>query len=129
MTVIRADWAGANQSEREKSGPEIYAPPVRRAPELPINSTEPMPLRRADEASQPNDPTEYLNSLVRRIAAASLDDIDNAMRELEILREMLQKESQRVSRNVADYASLSLASMNAIKKITEHLRQLNSARY
>jgi len=42
---------------------------------------------------------------------------------------MLQKESQRVSRDVADYASLSLASMNAIKKITEHLRQLNSARY
>jgi hypothetical protein len=58
-----------------------------------------------------------------------MDDIDNAMRELEILREMLQQESQRVSRDVADYASLSLASMNAIKKVTEYLRQLNGARY
>ena len=72
MTVVRADWPNANQFSPQKPGPEAYAPPVRRKPELPISDADPVPLRQSEGAAQTNVPAaENLNSLIQRIAAAS----------------------------------------------------------
>jgi hypothetical protein len=85
--------------------------------------------RLAYEADQVDTPAvEDLDSLIRRVAAASMDGIDSTLRELESLREMLRNEGQRVSGEVAEYASLSLSSMNAMKAIAESLRQFKQAR-
>jgi hypothetical protein len=129
MTVVQADWPNANQFDPEKPGPEAYAPPVRRKPELPIGNDDTVPLRRSEAAGQTHAPAaENLNSLIRRIAAASMDDIDNVNRELESIREVLRNEGERVRQEIAGYVRLSQASMAAMTLISESVRQWKDRR-
>lgn len=127
MTVVRADWVNARFSQ---TGPEAYAPPARRTPEPQVdNADPPLPRRQAYTADHADTPaTADLDSLIRRVAAASMDGIDSTIRDLESVREMLRNEGQRVSGEVAEYASLSLSSMNAMKAIGESLRQFKQTR-
>jgi hypothetical protein len=59
--------------------------------------------------------------LIQRVAATSMDEIDKVMRELEKMREILQKEGERVSREIASYASLSQLSVSSMKAISDSL--------
>lgn len=129
MTVVRADWPNANQFSPQKPGPEAYAPPVRRKPELPISDADPVPLRQSEGAAQTNVPAaENLNSLIQRIAAASMDDIDSVNRELESIRQVLRNEGERVRQEIAGYVRLSQASMAAMTLISESVRQWKDRR-
>ena len=128
MTVVRADWPNANQFSPQKPGPEAYAPPVRRKPELPISDASPVSLRQSEGAGQTNAPAENLNSLIQRIAAASMDDIDSVNRELESIREVLRNEGERVRQEIAGYVRLSQASMAAMTLISESVRQWKDRR-
>jgi hypothetical protein len=129
MTVVRADWPNASQFSPQKPGPEAYAPPVRRKPELPISNADPVPLRQSEEAGQTNaSAAENLNSLIRRIAAASMDDIDSVNRELEGIREVLRNEGERIRQEIAGYVRLSQASMAAMTLISESVRQWKDRR-
>lgn len=129
MTVVRADWPNANQLSPQKPGPEAYAPPVRRKPELPISDADSVPLRQSEGAGHSNAPAaENLNSLIRRIAAASMDDIDSVNRELEGIREVLRNEGERVRQEIAGYVRLSQASMAAMTLISESVRQWKDRR-
>ena len=56
MTVVRADWPNTNQFSPQKPGPEAYAPPVRRKPELPMSDADFVLLRRSEGAGQSNAP-------------------------------------------------------------------------
>jgi hypothetical protein len=77
------------------------------------------PLRR-----QTNDSelvTNNLNSLLQRVSGNSLQEIDRLIIELKVLRERLQREGERVAREIVGYASLSEAAMQSTKIIAETL--------
>jgi hypothetical protein len=68
-----------------------------------------------------------VNSLIQRVAGASLSEIENLISELERLRDMLHNEGQRVQREIAGYAQLSHAAMKSTRIIAENMTQWKSA--
>jgi predicted ATP-dependent Lon-type protease len=65
-----------------------------------------------------------INSLLRRVTATSVQEIDKLITELESSRDMLQSEATRVQREITQYSTLSQAALQATKIITESLTQL-----
>ena len=96
MAVIRPEWT-------QETDP--YAPPDQRGA--------------AEKFSR--SPGE-LDAFVRRIAGASMDEIDGVINELEGMREMLRREAEQVSLDLAAFASVSQSSMSAMKIISESLK-------
>lgn len=124
MTVVKADWLGANELDPKEPGPEQYAPPDRRAPANVSDGDHIAFLRRQPHEAYPaNEPAENLNTLIQGVAGASMDEIDRVMRELESVRDLLRNEGERVSREITGYASLSHASMTAMKVIADSIKQ------
>ena len=82
-------------------------------------------LRDEDAAGVPA--AENGNALIRRVAGASMEEIDRVILELQGIRDMLRSEGERVSRELAGYASLSHASMTAMKVIGDSLKQWKDA--
>jgi hypothetical protein len=74
-----------------------------------------------DAAGEPV--ADNLNALIRRVSGASMEEIDRVILELQSVRDMLRKEGDRVSREVAGYASLSHAAMTAMSVIADSLTQ------
>ena len=130
----------------EKSGPEKYAPPDRRSPEKLSNVDQAtanavegeirefvrrdvsLPHRQRSEINAANGPAaENLNALIQRVAGDSMEEIDRVIRELESVRDMLRNEGERVSREVAGYASLSHAATTAMKVIADSIKQWKDA--
>lgn len=70
---------------------------------------------------------ENMNSLIQRVSGASMEEIDRVISELQSVREMLRSEGERVSREIAGYASLSHTAMTAMKVIGESVTQWKSA--
>src|SRR5512132_2848055 len=104
-------------------GPEAYAPPSHRAPQEPSGDA-PVAVFRAQtaEPSQSDETADgNLDALIRRVAATSMDEIDNVIHELEKMREMLRNEGERVSREIASYASLRQLSVSLMKAISDSL--------
>ena len=148
MTAIKPERPNdAGKSGADNSGPEQFAPPERRPVER-LGEVEQAAanafegeirefvrrdvafLRRqqrndGDQVAEPV--TENLNSLIRRVSGASMDEIDRVIAELQSVREMLNKEGERVSREIAGYASLSHATMTAMKVISESVSQWKNA--
>jgi hypothetical protein len=140
MTAMRSERFGAERGAAEQSGPERYAPPERRTTE---RSSEFNPaaandvegeirdfvrrdiafLRRQRSGADDEAVSDNLNSLMRRVSGASMDEIDRVILELQGVREMLRNEGERVSREIAGYASLSHAAMTAMKVIGDSLKQ------
>jgi len=77
---------------------------------------------------QPENESELvasnINSLLPRVTARSLQEIDNLITELESSRDMLQSEAARVQREIVQYSTLSQAALQSTKIITESLTQL-----
>jgi hypothetical protein len=145
MTAIRPERLAADQSVPEKTGPEIYAP-NRGVPEKlgevdqaaatafegeirEFVRRDVATLRRQrSEGDAAADPAaENLNALIRRVAGASMEEIDRVILELQGIRDMLRSEGERVSRELAGYASLSHASMTAMKVIGDSVKQWKNA--
>jgi len=145
MTAIRPEWLGVEQSGAEKSGPEKYAPD-RGAPQKLSEVDQAAATafegeirefvrrdvaflrRQRNDAEMPAEPAaENLNALIRRVAGASMEEIDRVIGELQGVRDMLRSEGERVSRELAGYASLSHASMTAMKVIGDSLKQWKDA--
>jgi hypothetical protein len=146
MTAIR-ERLGADKLGAEKSGPEKFAPPDRRPPEklsdidqAAANAFEGeirefvrrdvsflrRPRSENGDAAASDPVTENLNSLIRRVSGASLEEIERVIVELQGIRDMLRSEGERVGREIAGYASLSHASMTAMKVIADSLEQWKS---
>jgi hypothetical protein len=83
-----------------------------------------VPSRQRSEA---NAPAENINALIQRVAAASTDEIDRLILELQGVRDMLRSEGERVSQAISGYASLSHASMTSMKVIGDNLKQWRGA--
>ena len=143
MTAINRLGEG-DKAGTEKSGPEKYAPPDRRPPEklgeidqAAANAFEGeirefvrrdvAPRRPREDAPAEAPISDNLNGLIRRVSGASMEEIDRVITELQTVREMLRREGERVSREVAGYASLSHAAMTAMKVIGESVQQWKSA--
>lgn len=144
MTAIR-ERLGADKLVAEKTGPEAYAP-TRKTPEKLSDVDQAAAnafegeirefvrrdvsfLRRPRSEAEPAaDPVnENLNALIRRVSGASMEEIDRVILELQGVRDMLRNEGERVGRELAGYASLSHASMTAMKVIADSLTQWKSA--
>jgi hypothetical protein len=110
----------------DKPGPEIYAPPNRRAAPQQMGDVDRVASvnRRRSEADLLNGPApKNLNVLIGRVAGASAEEIDRVILELQGLGDTLRRESKHVSYEIARYASLSQAAMTAMKVIADNLKQ------
>jgi hypothetical protein len=125
MTAIKPEWLGSNNVPQKLSDVNQAAATaiegelrefVRRDLTFPHAQQHPR-----ESVGEPN--SNYLNSLIRRVSSASMEEIERVIVELQGVRDMLQNEGDRVSREVAGYASLSHAAMTAMKVIGESLRQ------
>jgi hypothetical protein len=76
--------------------------------------------------AESTEAVDSINSIVERVAGASLAEIERVMDELNSVRDMLRSEGDRVQRELAGYASLSQAAMTSIKIIGDSLVQLKS---
>ena len=128
-----------------QSGPELYAPPDRRVREklgdVEHAASDPLEgdirefVRRdlsrlqqqISEAGPTKDPPESLEALIGRIGGASIEEIDRVLRALQEVRNHLCNERERLSHEVARYASLSRMSMTAVKSISDSLKQSKGA--
>jgi len=72
-------------------------------------------------SSEAGEGAEGVNSVIQRVAGASLDEIDRVIGHLEQMRETLRREGERVQREIAGYAELSHAAMSSMKVIAESL--------
>ena len=143
MTAIIPERLAAEKLE--KTTPETFAPVKRKAPQklgeidqAAANAFEGEIrefvrrdvafVRRQREAEPAADPVaDNLNALIRRVSGASMEEIDRVILELQSVRDMLRGEGERVSREIAGYASLSHAAMTAMKVIGDSLKQWKSA--
>lgn len=73
--------------------------------------------RSTDESDAAND----ISLLLRRMSVGSIHEIDALISELKVTRERLVIESERVHRELNDYAALSRSAMHATKIIAESL--------
>ena len=141
MTAMRPERFGSDKGVPEKFGPEKYAPD-RHAPENLSDVSQAAETavegeirefvrrdvsflrRQRGEVEAGGDPvSDNLNSLIRRVSGASMEEIDRVILELQGVRDMLRNEGERVSREIAGYASLSHAAMTAMKVIADSLKQ------
>ncbi len=64
---------------------------------------------------------DNISSLLQRVSANSVREIDGLISDLKILRDRLHDEGERVQREIVEYASLSQTAMQSTKIITESL--------
>jgi hypothetical protein len=76
---------------------------------------------------RPADPdiSGHVGTLVTRVAASSVQEIDDLIVRLQQRREQLISESARVQREILEYAALSQTTMQSTKIIRESLTQFN----
>jgi hypothetical protein len=80
-------------------------------------------FRRSRQDSGSDAAVENISSLIQRVSASSVSEIDRVVTELNGVREMLRSEGERVQREITNYASLSQAAMASMKVITDSLAQ------
>src|ERR1700688_3374660 len=86
------------------------------------SGTTESPLESSTEATVNN-----VNSLIQRVAGASLAEIETLISELESLRDLLHAEGQRVQREISGYAQLSQAAMKSTRMIADNVAQWKRA--
>jgi hypothetical protein len=81
-------------------------------------------IRRTDGESEVA--TGNLGNLVRRVSANSASEIDNLIRELQLLRDKLVSDGYRVEREIVEYAGLSQSVIDMTKIITDSMTQVKT---
>ena len=80
-------------------------------------------------ANHGNDSESVINNLgllLQRVSINSVNEIDELISELKILREQLQHDGERMAREIVGYASLSQAAMQSTKILTDGLTNRKS---
>jgi hypothetical protein len=67
--------------------------------------------------------TDSVSNVIDRVSAASVEEIDRVVGELQEMREMLRREGERVRRELSGYAGLSQSAMASMKVIADTLAQ------
>ena len=80
-------------------------------------------------ANHGNDSESVINNLgllLQRVSVNSVNEIDELIAELKMLREQLQHDGERMAREIVGYASLSQAAMQSTKILTDSLTSRKS---
>jgi hypothetical protein len=77
-------------------------------------------------AAKPGGDVNNLNSLIQRVAGNSTVEIDNLIDQLQDMREFLQIEGERISREIAGYAQASQNARSQMEMIAEQIVQLRA---
>ena len=64
-----------------------------------------------------------VNTLIHRVAGASVSEIETLIAELEGLRTLMHNEGQRIQRELAGYAQLGQTAMKSTRMIADNLAQ------
>jgi hypothetical protein len=83
----------------------------------------------ANHSNHSNDSEAVINNLgllLQRVSVNSVNEIDELIAELKILREQLQNDGERMAREIVGYASLSQAAMQSTKILTDGLTSRKS---
>ena len=97
---VRNDVANLRRPAPSPSG--SIAPVTEQSPEVSVNN---------------------VNSLIQRVAGASIQEIEKLISELESLRDLLHAEGKRVQREISGYAQLSQAAMKSTRLIADNVEQ------
>lgn len=81
------------------------------------------PAGHADTAPAEEPPAHRVNTLIQQVSGAATEEIDRVIRELSGVREMLRGEGDRVSREIAGYASLSHAAITSMRVIADSIAE------
>ncbi|MGN6286117.1 MAG: hypothetical protein ACTHM2_13300 [Afipia sp.] len=90
---------------------------LRRAPSA-LNSDAPTDVKADADAAVSN-----VNTLIQRVAGASVSEIESLISELDSLRSFMHSEGQRVQRELASFAQLSQTAMKSTRMIADNLAQ------
>jgi hypothetical protein len=74
--------------------------------------------------TQSDNGSENLSSLIERVSAATVVEIDRVIGELQNIRSLLHSEGDRVRREITGYAGLSQSAVATMKVIADTLSQL-----
>jgi methyl-accepting chemotaxis protein len=85
------------------------------------------PLRRAAESNDDQMPTENLSDLLGRVSKNSTGEIDSLIGEFGRLRGKLQTDSERLQREIEEYAALSQQVMQLTKTISESVEKVRAS--
>ena len=85
------------------------------------------PLTRAAESEDDQMPAENLSELLGRVSKNSTGEIDSLMDEFARLRAKLQTDSQRLQREIEEYAALSQQVMQLTKTISESVEKVRAS--
>ena len=85
-------------------------------------SSPPGSIKSVTEQS-PEVSVNNVNSLIQRVAGASIQEIENLISELEGLRDLLHAEGKRVQREISGFAQLSQAAMTSTRMIADNVEQ------
>ena len=69
---------------------------------------------------------DYLKSLIERISAASVSEIERVLGELSNIRDTLRSEGERIQHEIVRYATMSEAAMRSTRVFAESLTQWQS---
>jgi hypothetical protein len=100
----------------EAFGPERFAPPHRRQP------NDGSRVAYVHKQGQAN-PSENLTATVQRIATLSMEEIDKLMHALEGMRGLMRTEGDRISREIAGYASLSHSAVTTMRILADSITE------
>ena len=103
----------------EVLGPEKYAPAHLRAPEQRSNGPGVAYLHKRTQTN----PSENLSATVQRIASVSMEEIDRLIHSLEGVRGLMRTEGERISREIAGYASLSHSAVTAMRVMSDSIKE------
>jgi|SRR5580704_1078359 hypothetical protein len=78
------------------------------------------PFASVDGETTAND----LGTLLDRVSGTSTKEIDNLIDDLQTLRKKLQADSNRIQRDIAEYASLSQSVMQLTKIVSDSVKKL-----
>ena len=101
----------------EVLGPDTYERPNLREPEQLSGAPRLAPHNQQSQALL----SENLNATVQRIASVSIDEIDRLIHSLEGVRGLMHTESERISREIAGYASLSHSAVATMRVMTDSI--------
>jgi hypothetical protein len=100
------------------------------APQIEEAIRESVRQNAADIPHEPENTSQVVtdvNSLVRRVADLSLDQLDDAIVELRQLRDFLHSEGERIQREISGYLQLNHTSIGATRSIVDNIAQWKKA--
>jgi hypothetical protein len=122
MNVVRPERSGARPNgDGRPADPSSVEGEIREFVRRDVAPARRMPA--ATQMPGDNSQAEQVNALVARVANASMEEIDRVILELQGIRDMVRAEGERVSRDIASYASLSHAAMTSMRVIGDSLAQ------